>query len=68
MFSIYISLTKGQRSSFKEFLSGGNKAITISQEFLTDQLKCLRLYHIFNEADDHVMCYTIEQAKIFRKK
>ena len=67
-FSIYISLTKGQRSSFKQFLSGGNKAIAISQEFLEDKLKCLRLYRIFNEADDHAMCYTIEQAKIFRNK
>ena len=67
-FSIYISLTKGQRSSFKQFLSDGNKAIAISPKFLKDQLKCLRLYRIFNEADDHAMCYTIEQAEIFRIK
>ena len=67
-FSIYISLTKGQRSSFKQFLSDGNRAIAISPKFLKDQLKCLRLYRIFNAADDHVMCYTIEQAKIFRNK
>ena len=31
-------------------------------------LKCLRLYRIFNEADDHAMCYTIEQAEIFCNK
>ena len=68
MFSIYISLTKGQRASFKIFLSGGNKAITISHEFLKDQLKCLQLYHHFNEADDHAMCKTIEQAPIFSGK
>ena len=68
MFSIYISLTKGQRSSFKQFLSGGNKATAISEEFLKDQLKCFRLYRIFNEADDHVMCCTIEQAEIFSNK
>ena len=67
-FSVYISLTKGQRSPFKQFLSGGNKAIAISLKFLTNQLKCLRLYRIFNEADDRAMCYTIEQAKIFRNK
>ena len=67
-FSIYISLTKGQRSSFKQFLSDGNKAIAISPKFLKNQLKCLRLYRIFNEADDHAMCYTIEQAEIFRNK
>ena len=68
MFSIYISLTKGQRSSFKIFLSGGNKAITISHEFLKDQLKCFHLYRCFNEADDHAMCNTIEQAEIFEAK
>ena len=68
MFSIYLSLTKGQRSSFKTFLSGGNKEITISHEFLKDQLKCFRLYRCFNEADDHTLCNTIEQAKIFETK
>ena len=68
MFAIYISLTKGQRPSFKQFLSSGKKAITISQEFLKDQLKSLRLYHCFNEAGDRVMCNTIEQADIFHDK
>ena len=65
MFSIYIALTKGQRSSFKQFLSGGNEAITIADKFLTDQLKCLRLYRCFNEADDQTLCNTIEQAAVF---
>ena len=68
MFSIYISLTKGQRSSFKKFLSGGNEAIAISDKFLEDQLKCLRLYHCFNEAGDHIFCNTIEQADIFHDR
>ena len=68
MFSIYTSLTKGQRSSFKEFLSDGNKAIAIADKFLKDQLKCIRLYRCFNEADDHTMCNTIEQAKIFENR
>ena len=67
-FSVYISLTNGQRPSFKQFLSDGNKSIAISPKFLKDQLKCLRLYQIFNEADDHTMCYTIEQAEIFHCK
>ena len=65
MFSIYISLTKGQRSSFKKFLSGGNEAIAIADKFLKDQLKCLRLYRCFNEAGDHTLCNTIERANIF---
>ena len=68
MFSIYTSLTKGQRPAFKEFLSGGNEAITISPEFLKNKLQCLRLYRCFNEADDHMMSDHIEQATIFRYK
>ena len=68
MFSIYISLTKGQRSSFKTFLSGGNEAIAIAGKFLKHQLKCLRLYKCFNEAEDYKMCQTIERAEIFKSK
>ena len=68
MFSIYISLTKGQRSSFKKFLCGGNEAIAIADKFLEDQLKCLRLYRCFNEAGDHTLCNTIERANIFHDR
>ena len=68
MFTIYISLTKGQRSSFKTFLSGGNEAITIAGKLLKHQLTCLRLYKCFNEAEDYKMCQTIERAEIFKSK
>ena len=68
MFTIYISLTKGQRPAFKKFLSGGNEAISISPEFFKDRLRCLRLYRCFNEANDHTMCDSIEQAEIFHDK
>ena len=68
VFFMYVSLTKGQRPSFKEFLSGGNKAITICDEFLKDQLKCFHLYYCFNEADDHALCNAIQQAEIFHRK
>ena len=68
MFFLYISLTKGQRSSLKKFLSGGNEAIAIADKFLKDQLKCLRLYHCFKEAEDNRMCNTIEQAEVFKNK
>ena len=68
MFSIYISLTKGQRSAFKQFLSCGNEKIAISDEFLTDQLKCLILYRCFKEAGDHILCNTIERANIFHDR
>ena len=62
MFTIYINLTKGQRPSFKRFLSGGDDTIAIHKKFLDDKLKCLHLYRCFNEAgdDDHV-CRTIER-------
>ena len=65
MFSIYIAITKGQRSSFKRFLSDGNEVIAIADKFLKDQLKCLHLYRCFNEAGDHTLCNTIEQSAVF---
>ena len=68
MFFIYVTLTKGQRYSFKQFLSGGNNKIAISSEFLDDQLKCLRLYRCFKEAGDDRMCKSIEEAEIFNNK
>ena len=68
MFSIYTALTKGQRVSFKKILSDGNEAITISDKFLIDQLKCLQLYHCFTQANDYAMCNTIERAKVFDNK
>ena len=68
--TIYVSLTKGQRSSFKTFLSGGNEAIAIADKFLKDQLNCIRLYRCLMEAEDHipVLCKTILQAKVFSDK
>ena len=68
MFSIYVSLTKGQRPSFKHFLCDGNKAIAISDKFLNDQLQCLRLYYCFHEAGDVDICKTIEQSVKFSDK
>ena len=68
MFFIYVTLTKGQRYSFKQFLSGGDDKIAISSKFLNNQLKCLRLYRCFKEAGDDRMCKTIEEAEIFNNK
>ena len=68
MFSIYVSLTKGQRPSFKHFLCGGNKAIAISDKFLNNQLQCLRLYRCFHEAGDDDICKTIERSVTFSNK
>ena len=62
MFKFYITLTKGQRSSFRNFLFGRDNSIAINSKFLSDKLKCIHLYRCFNEAngDDHV-CRTIER-------
>ena len=68
MFSIYVALTKGQRPSFKHFLCGGNKSITISDKFLDDQLRCFRLYRCFHEAGDVDICKTIERSVKFSDK
>ena len=68
IFAMYISLTKGQQPSFKKFLSGGNEEVTVSQEFLEDQLECFHLYYSFNEANDLALCNTIERADVFKGK
>ena len=62
LFTIYLTLTKGQRSSFRKFLSVGDDTIAIHTKFFDDRLKCIQLYRCFNEAsgDDHV-CRTIER-------
>ena len=62
LFTIYLTLTKGQRSCFRKFLSGGDDTIAIHSKFFDDQLKCIQLYRCFHEAsgDDHV-CRTIER-------
>ena len=65
---IYISLTKGQRSIFKRFLSGRDDTIAIAVKFLKDQLKCFRLFRSFHEANDEAMCTAIQQAQIFDEK
>ena len=68
MFSIYVSLTKGQRPSFKHFLRRGNKSSIISDKFLNDQLRCLHLYRCFHEAGDVDICKIIERSVTFSDK
>jgi len=68
MFFIYVTLTKGQRPSFKCFLSGGDGKTIISNEFLGCPLKRLRLFRCFHEAGDERMYKSIEQAAIFDEK
>ena len=63
MFTIYITLCKGRRNSFRKFLSGGDDTIAIHSKFLKNKLQSINLYRCFNEAasgDDRV-CRTIER-------
>ena len=64
MFTMYITLTKGQRPSFKKFLTGrdNTNTIAIHSKFFDDELNCIQLYRCFNEAsgNDHI-CQTIER-------
>ena len=70
MFAIYISLTKGQRPSFKQFIkpSWGQWIIglitgeKVINRFLEDKLKCFHLFHCFFEAGDKEMCRSIENV------
>ena len=71
MFAIYISLTKGQRPSFKQFIQpswgqwikGLLTGEQVENRFLGDKLKCFHLFRCFFEAGDKEMCRSIENAK-----
>ena len=78
MFAIYITLTKGQRPSFKQFIKPSigqwiegfvsGKKVTISNQFLDTHLKCIHLFRSFSEAGDKEICRSIESAKVFDSK
>ena len=71
MFAIYISLTKGQRASFKQFIKpslgqwikGLWTGEQVENRFLEDKVKCFHLFRCFFEAGDKEMCRSIENAK-----
>ena len=83
MFSIYTTLTKGQRPAFKGFLrqeqpsflqtfkryfSPSRSDVVISEKFLDDQIKSLHLFRCFYEAGDDEICRSIETSKCFSDK
>ena len=76
MFAIYITLTKGQTSSFKQFirlslvqrLIGYLTGAQVANKCLDDQVKCFRLFKYFFEADDKDACRSIENTTIFNSK
>ena len=80
MFDIYVALTNGQRPSFKrflqpslmekfkKFLTGRQDSVGISQQLLSDKIKCLRMYYCFQEAGDLEMCKSLEQRTMLDKQ
>ena len=66
MFAIYVAYTQGQAESFKRYLSDGNSEVAISEKFLDNQCKCIRLFRCFYEIKDEKMCECIAQAKKFK--
>ena len=76
MFAIYITLTKGQRPSFKQFIKpslgqrfkGFITGAQVANRFVDDQIKSYHLFKCFFEAGDKDICRSIENAKTFNSK
>ena len=76
MFAIYITLTKGQRPSFKQFikptlgqrLNGFLTGTPVANRFYYDQVKSFHLFQCYFEAGDKEICRSIENSKIFSSK
>ena len=62
----YIAIKGNKGFSRKLFLSGGNREKAISEDFLTDQLRCVRLYYCFCEIEEKKICTSIENANVFK--
>ena len=71
MFVMYLSLTKGQRLSFKQFIKpswgqwikGLLTGKYIGNRFLENKVKCFHLFHCYFQAGDMEMCRHIENVK-----
>ena len=55
---------------FKQFFSGGREeaALILSDKFLEDQIKCLRLFRCFKEAGNEQICQSVTNARCFDDK
>ncbi|XP_065906263.1 protein NLRC3-like isoform X2 [Dysidea avara] len=60
MFLFYVTLTKGQNPSFKQFLCYMDSTDAINSAFLHDPIKCIHLYRCFSEIENKQMCNAIE--------
>ena len=65
MWIMYMGLTAGKKNAFKYFLSSSFASFiknrlfrrnAISKQLLVDKIKCLHLFHCFQEANNDTMC------------
>ena len=78
MFNIYITLTKGQSPSFKQFIKPSlgqqimdyfkGSGAKLANEFVEDKVKCFHLFRCFYEVDDREICKSIENSNTFNNK
>ena len=78
MFNIYITLTKGQSPSFKQFIKPSlgqqimdyfkGSGAKLANQFVEDKVKCFRLFQCFYEVDDREICKSIENSDTFNNK
>lgn len=67
-FTMYVGLTKGNSSSFKQFLSGRGiityyfSRLSIAEKFFEDDRKPLRLFQCLYEADNQEQCDSISKT------
>ena len=81
MFAIYITLTKGQRPSFKQFIKPslsfgqwikgfitGYTHKQVTNQFFGQEVRCFHLFRCFFEAGDKETCNYIENLEIFNSR
>ena len=78
VFATYVTLTKGQRPSFKKFIKPSlvqrfkgflkGKEVPISDQFLDTTLKCFHLFRCLFEVGGKDICTSIETAELFDSK
>ena len=78
MFAFYITLTKGQRPSFKQFIKPSLRqrlmgfitghGAEVANHFVDNQIRCFCLFQQFFEAGDMEICRSIESKTAFNSR
>ena len=66
MWVLYVGLTKGRKTTFKDFITGStwwqrtwHGKTGLTEDILVDHLKCLHLFQCFKEANDEKSCQMV---------